>query len=94
MELEAGRRALTCAREVPGDQVTLVWKGKGAWPPSRNAVLRQDRTSIRDPVSVLLDYIVLGSPSKDGVGLALGSHEFHFRVRHRNGLNRTVVLEW
>lgn len=37
---------------------------------------------------MLLDYIVLGGgASKDGVGLALGSHESHFRVRHRNALN-------
>lgn len=67
----------------PGDQVTLVL----GWPPSRDAVLRQDRTSVRDLVSVLLHYIVLRSPSKDGVGLALGSHESHSQVRHRNGLN-------
>lgn len=28
-----------------------------------------------------------GGASKGGVGLALGSHESHFRVRHRNALN-------
>lgn len=57
--------------------MTWVWKGKGGgWPSSRSAVLRQDRTSVRDPVSVLLHYIVWGAHRK----MALGWRWVHTRV--------------